>query len=130
MKDYFNSDLNRFIAKECRKDIIAIDIDLVINDYKKGHIKIIESKHLHESLGKGQRNVLERLTKRHITCFVIFGNEPFDDVFLYSFKNYTLYRIDKSLLIKFLNNRLSVSEILNLKVVEDRNLLNVRKYVN
>jgi len=42
---YYGSPLNLFIAENCRKDIVVNNIDLIIHDYKKKIITIIESKH-------------------------------------------------------------------------------------
>ena len=48
---YYGSDLNKFVAQRGKKDMMVMNIDLIINDYKTKTIRIIESKHTNEKNG-------------------------------------------------------------------------------
>ena len=102
---YYGSELNKFVAAKCRKDIVVINIDLIINDYKNNSIRIIESKHSKEKLGKGQKLLLERLSKKGINTYCIYGNQPYDNAKIYSFQTKTHKNVNKKELIDFLNNK-------------------------
>ena len=74
----FNSELNRFVYENCRKNIVVQDLDMLIRYYDNGNkFRAIEKKHLNESLGKGQKITLIQLTKHNIESFVVFGNAPY-----------------------------------------------------
>lgn len=107
---YYGSELNKFIAKNCRRDMTVMNIDLITYDRDKRHIRIIESKHLHESIGKGQRNLLrvlheifKRIVNIKITVFIIRGNPPYNWVYLENVIDGSKKKINKEQLIKFLN---------------------------
>ena len=76
---YFGSDLNKFAALTCRKDIVINNIDLIINNYKDNSLKIVESKHLNEKLSTGQHLLLKKLSKLGINTYVVYGNYPYKD---------------------------------------------------
>jgi hypothetical protein len=61
-KNYYGSDLNKFVATYCKKEMVVNNIDLIINDYKKNDIKIVESKHSKEKLSIGQEILLKKLS--------------------------------------------------------------------
>lgn len=88
---YFGSDLNKFAAINCRKDIVINNIDLIINNYKDNSLKIIESKHLNEKLSTGQHLLLKKLSKLGINTYVVYGNYPYED---YKYRVYS-YQVDK-----------------------------------
>ncbi len=102
---YYGSELNKFVAVECRKDMVVNNIDLIINDYKNNSIRIIESKHFSEKLAIGQKILLERLSKLGIKTYCIYGNQPYDNVKIYSFQTKTHKNVNKKELIDFLNNK-------------------------
>jgi hypothetical protein len=86
---YYGADLNKFIAENCRKDMTVINIDLMTWDRDKKHIKIIESKHLTESTGKGQLMLLKMLSKLFklisgytIEVIIVRGNPPYNWAYL------------------------------------------------
>lgn len=89
---YYGSDLNKFAAENCRKDIVINNIDLIINNYKDNSLKIVESKHLNEKLSKGQDLLLSKLSKLGINTYVVYGNYPYEDgkykVYSYQTKTY------------------------------------------
>lgn len=101
---YYGSDLNKFVASDCRKDMVVMNIDLIINDYKKGKLRIIESKHANEKMGKGQYLTLKELSKKGIDCYTIYGNEPYDLVEVYSFQADRSKLMNNEQLKQFLNN--------------------------
>ena len=102
--NYYGSDLNKFAAENCRKDIVINNIDLIINNYKDNSLKIIESKHLNEKLSTGQHLLLKKLSKLGINTYVVYGNYPYKDN---EYRVYS-YQVDKYIkgtneeLIKFL----------------------------
>lgn len=103
---YYGSDLNKFVAENCRKDMVVNNIDLIINDYKNNKIRIIESKHLKEKMGKGQEILLKQLSKLGIDTYTIYGNEPYNEALIYSFQSETTKKVNREELILFLNNQL------------------------
>ncbi len=102
---YYGSELNKFVATECKKDMVVNNIDLIINDYKNNSIRIIESKHSNEKLAVGQKILLERLSKLGIKTYCIYGNQPYNDAKIYSFQTKTHKNVNKKELIDFLNNK-------------------------
>lgn len=104
-ENYFGSDLNRFTAEECKKDMVVNNIDLIINDYKKNNIKIIESKHTNEELKKGQQILLSRLSKLGIDTFCVSGEYPYITSVIYSFQTRKAIKVNQEQLIRFLNNK-------------------------
>ena len=103
-ENYYGSELNRFIAENCKTDMVVNNIDLIINDYKTKTIRIIESKHSKEKLSKGQDILLSEITKKGILCYVVYGDFPYDSVEVYSYASKELRKMNKHQLIKFLNN--------------------------
>lgn len=103
--NYYGSDLNKFAAENCRKDIVINNIDLIINNYKDNSLKIVESKHLNEKLSTGQHLLLKKLSKLGINTYVVYGNYPYEDN---KYRVYS-YQVDKYItgtteeLTKFLN---------------------------
>ena len=105
-ENYYGSDLNRFVATYCKKDMVVNNIDLIINDYKNNSIKIVESKHSKEKLSIGQEILLKKLSKIGIKTFVVYGDEPYNDCKIHSFQSGKTKQINREQLIKFLNNEL------------------------
>lgn len=103
-ENYYGSDLNKFVAVNCRKDMVVNNIDLIINDYKNNKIRIIESKHGREKMSKGQQILLGKLSKMGIDTYTIYGDEPYDEATIYSFQSNRTKKVNKTELIKFLNN--------------------------
>lgn len=109
---YFGSPLNYFIYKECRKDIVVNNIDLIIHDYKNKIIKIIESKHDNEPIRVGQGLLLKKLRQLvpkkidgyTIQILIVRGNYPYDSVDLLNTNGELVKKLNKNELIKFLNN--------------------------
>jgi len=105
-ENYYGSDLNKLVAEECRKDMVVNNIDLIINDYTKDSIRIIESKHSNEKLSKGQHLLLQRLSKLGINTYVVYGDPPYNYSTVYSYQKKVSRVLNKEELIKFLNNEL------------------------
>jgi hypothetical protein len=103
-KNYYGSELNKLVAEKCRKDMVVNNIDLIINDYKKGKIRIIESKKSKEKLSTGQNILLAKLSSLGIDTYVIYGNYPYDKVDVYSYQSKSVIKMSNYDLIKFLNN--------------------------
>ena len=90
---YYGSDLNKFSAENCRRDIVINNIDLIINNYKDNTLKIVESKHINEKLSTGQHLLLKKLSKIGIDTYVVYGNYPYKD---YKYKVYS-YQANKTI---------------------------------
>lgn len=120
----FNSELNRFVYENCRKNIIVQDIDMLIRYYDDSNkFRAIEKKHLNESLGKGQKITLIELTKHNIEAFVVFGNAPYkQDNYIYSLHTFNLYKVDSNTLIKFFNNHIEEGGLGKHWVANNKNL--------
>ena len=120
----FNSELNRFVYENCRKNIVVQDIDMLIRYYDDSNkFRAIEKKHLNESLGKGQKITLIELTKHNIEAFVVFGNAPYkQDNYIYSLHTFNLYKVDSNTLIKFFNNHIEEGGLGKHWVANNKNL--------
>jgi len=95
---YYNSDLSKFIGKECKKIMTSIDLDLW--QYKKSTtvIRKGEFKHIDEDTGFQQLSLLKKqadvdryLNKkfgwnRFETC-IIWGNYPFESIIVWDVVN-------------------------------------------
>ena len=101
---YYGSDLNKLVAKDCKKDMMVMNIDLIINDYNQNKLKIVESKHSREQLGKGQHLLLKKLAQMGIDTYVVYGDEPYETSKVYSYKTDREKIMNKQELINFLNN--------------------------
>lgn len=106
----YGSDLNKFIADNCRKDMTVMNIDLITYDYNTKHIRIIESKHLGEKIGLGQGILLKVLhgicklvTGYKIEVFIIRGNPPYNWVYLESVITGKRKKLKRQELIDFIN---------------------------
>lgn len=101
---YYGSNLNKLVARDCRKDMMVMNIDLIINDYNQNKLKIVESKHSREQLGKGQHLLLKKLAQMGIDTYVVYGDEPYETSKVYSYKADKEIIMNKQELINFLNN--------------------------
>lgn len=102
--NYYGSDLNKFAAENCRKDIVINNIDLIINNYKDNKLKIVESKHSKEKLSTGQHLLLKKISKLGINTYVVYGDEPYNEVKVFSYQSESYRKLNKKQLIEFLNN--------------------------
>ena len=107
---YYGSDLNQFIAENCKRKMTVMNIDLITYDSEKKHIRIIESKHLSEKMGKAQHTLLKLLnrifktvTGIKITVFIIRGNPPYNWVYLEDVITGSRTKLKRQELINFLN---------------------------
>jgi len=111
---YYGSPLNLFIAENCRKDLVVNNIDLIIHDYKKKIITIIESKHDKEPIRVGQGLLLKKLRSLipkkpqdyKFQILIIKGNYPYDDADLLNVNGEIVKQLSKTELIKFINNEI------------------------
>lgn len=101
--NYYGSELNKFAAEQCRKDIVINNIDLIINNYKDNSLKIVESKHSNEKVSTGQRLLLKKLSNLGINTYIVRGDYPYDKAEVYSFQKDKAMVMGKEDLIKFLN---------------------------
>lgn len=109
---YYGSPLNLFIAKNCRKDLVVNNIDLIIHDYKNKIITIIESKHDNEPIRIGQglllkkmRDLIPKKIKDYtFQILIIKGNYPYESANLLNVKGEIVKQLNKEQLIKFINN--------------------------
>lgn len=109
---YYGSPLNLFIAKNCRKDLVVNNIDLIIHDYKKKIITIIESKHDNEPIRVGQGLLLKKLRELiprkasgyTIQILIVRGNYPYETAKLINSKGDLVKELTGQELIKFINN--------------------------
>ena len=101
---YYNSDISKFIGKNCAKIMTSIDADLLQYKASRSMIRLAEYKHGYETVGEKQRGLLKNMArifrflndgkKVGITfeCGVVRGDPPFDHIefedFIYD-KKYT-----------------------------------------
>jgi len=106
---YYGSQLNKFIDDNCRHDMTAMNIDLIIYRAYNKHIRIIESKHTNEKIGIGQLNLLKKLSEQNkfsdceFEVLIIYGDEPYNDVVVHNLTKDEEYHLNKNQLIKYLN---------------------------
>jgi len=60
---YYGSDLNKWVNKNCNKQMTAINIDLLMYKRSKRKMRIIESKHKYEEIPASQMELLRILAK-------------------------------------------------------------------
>lgn len=89
-KNYYGSDLNKFINKNCTHKMSCVNIDTTTYMYSKNRLRVIESKHENETMSHGQKIVLELLAEafkilnKHMDtrfgiCIVV-GEYPYENI--------------------------------------------------
>ncbi len=110
---YFGSDLNKFIHFNCKKNMIVNNIDLIMNDYEKNKIRIIESKHKSETLKTGQSLLLKRLNEKfknsNVKIYIIYADEPYNEIEIHDYNNKFIKTLKNEDVIKFLNFELRLT---------------------
>ena len=109
---YYGSPLNLFIAENCKKELVVNNIDLIIHDYKRKIITIIESKHDNESIKLGQGILLKKLRElipKKVNDYIfqiliVKGNYPYEKACLLNVNGEIVKTLNKQELIKFINN--------------------------
>ena len=121
-KKYFGSDLNKWINKNCRRDMTVNNIDLIIYRHGNGVVRVIESKHEKEMLGNGQFKLLTILAKianvynklmleYQLEVYIIKGNYPYDNVEITNMSTETTKNIDAFMLKDFIDFKIDFSEL-------------------
>ena len=114
-KNYYGSDLNKFAAVSCTKQMTIINIDFLSYKRSKKIIRIVESKHSREKMPPSQREILEifasifkKLNKRIVMfdytfeCYIHRGDYPYDVSQIEDLVNGTKFSLDRENLKKFL----------------------------
>ena len=114
-KNYYGSDLNKFAAISCTKQMTIINIDFLSYKRSKKIIRIVESKHSREKMPPSQREILEifasifkKLNKRIVIfdytfeCYIHRGDYPYDVSQIEDLVNNTKFLLDGENLKKFL----------------------------
>lgn len=110
---YYNSDLNKFIGKEIKKEMTSIDLDLLQYKKSRGIIRLAEYKHNGEKLGYQQESVLRELSKAFkflnehnypmkFQCHLIRGNYPYGKIAVTDFITDKTYELDGDNVIQYL----------------------------
>ena len=78
---YYGSDLNKFVDKNCFHEMTVNNMDLLIYKRSKKHIRIIESKHIGETVHYSQKEILKILSTAILPnykyeIFIVEGNPP------------------------------------------------------
>ena len=92
-KNYFGSDLNKFLNVECTKLMTVNNIDVLQFKRSKNILRIIESKHDSENMPDSQFEVLDKLAKifsyvnevnsdkfPKLEIYIVCGNPPYEKV--------------------------------------------------
>ena len=114
-KNYYGSDLNKFAAISCTKQMTIINIDFLSYKRSKKILRIVESKHSREKMPPSQREILEifasifkKLNKRIVIfdytfeCYIHRGDYPYDVSQIEDLVNGTKFSLDSENLKKFL----------------------------
>tara|TARA_R110002110_G_scaffold129768_1_gene309900 strand:- start:89 stop:484 length:396 start_codon:yes stop_codon:yes gene_type:complete len=114
-KNYYGSDLNKFAAISCTKQMTIINIDFLSYKRSKKIIRIVESKHSREKMPTSQREILEifasifkKLNKRIVIfdytfeCYIHRGDYPYDVSQVEDLVNGGKFLLDSENLKKFL----------------------------
>ena len=112
---YYGSDLNKWIAESCSREMTHINIDGLSHKKSKKIVRIIESKHSTEGMPQAQRDVLCKLSeyflkinKRTVMfdhtfeCYIVRGDHPYEVVEIEDLVNDTKFTLDNENLKKFL----------------------------
>ena len=114
MKDdrYYGSDLNRFIDEQCSHEHTCMNIDTLQLKWANKTFRFRESKHVGEKLGDQQRKALLFLAQRvklmengdgwDFAVEVIYGNEPYERIYVEDLTNDTFATIEGNNVKKFL----------------------------
>ena len=114
-KNYYGSDLNKFAAISCTKQMTIINIDFLSYKRSKKIIRIVESKHSREKMPPSQREILEifasifkKLNKRIVIfdytfeCYIHRGDYPYDISQIEDLVNGSKFLVDTENLKRFL----------------------------
>jgi len=124
-ENYFGSKLNELVHYTCKKNMVVNNIDMIFRYYNDNNkLRVVESKHLGESIKKGQKNILKQFVDHNIESFVVFGNPPYDNSsFVYSLHTYNLYKVNKKILVSFFNNEIQEEGLSGFFVRNDEKLI-------
>lgn len=128
-ENYFGSKLNELVHYTCKKDMVVNNIDMIFRYYNDNNkLRVVESKHLGESIKKGQKNILKQFVDHNIESFVVFGNPPYDNSsFVYSLHTYNLYKVNKKILVSFFNNEIQEEGLSGFFVRNDEKLMKLNR---
>ncbi len=113
-KNYFGSDLNKFVNNECSKEMTVINIDMLQYKRSKRILRIIESKHTYEKLPKSQQETLDIISyvfrfinkwlklKYVFECYIITGDPPYDTAEIKDLVNQRCVKLNNRDFINFL----------------------------
>ncbi len=121
-KNYYGSDLNKFVNKECSKEMTVINIDMLQYKRKLKRMRVIESKHNNEKLPKSQEEILKIFAKifrflnglsdwintqfniefKYYELFIVTGDFPYNNCKIEDWVNDKSFNLDNKNLIKFL----------------------------
>lgn len=92
-KRYYGSDYNKYLQKECRKNMTVMNIDCLQWDFEKGILRLIESKHRLEKIDKKSYqfkalhfistvfNWLNNIARRYVfQIYFVIGSPPYDEL--------------------------------------------------
>ena len=112
---YYGSDLNKWIAENCSREMTHINIDGLSHKRAKKIVRIIESKHSTEGMPKSQWDVLRllaeyflKINKRTVMfdhtfeCYIVRGDHPYEIVEIKDLVNDKEFTLDNENLKKFL----------------------------
>lgn len=108
---YHGSKLNHFVSKNCKKNMVVNNIDMILYDYENKIITIVESKHSNEPIRTGQGIMFKKLRELFpkkidgwdIKILIIRGDPPYDKAILESVDGTFKKELNKTELINFLN---------------------------
>lgn len=123
-ENYYGSPLNKFIDERCSHKMTCINIDCFLLKRIKKKIKIIESKHSMESMGRAQREALSRLSdllkkgskESHweADIYLVKGNPPYEYVEIRDWSSTnSFYKLTQENFIKWLNFEKTLDELPN-----------------
>lgn len=138
LKNYYGSDINRFIGECLPRVMTTINIDLCQICYSEKKIRICEYKHLNEPMGKQQKNLLLFIAK----CFKILNllnknKKQFPDIYNWTFQVLVIkgnFPFDKIEITDYLNNKIvtitdfrTICEILCMKRISEDDFILIKK---
>lgn len=112
-KNYFSSDLSKWINENCTKEMTSINLDIFQLKKSLKRCRVIESKHDNEGMKNGQEsalgflsNVFSMLTIPggwEIGVYVITGNYPYNNAVIKRLSDKKTVTVNSEQLRKFLN---------------------------
>lgn len=101
-KNYYSSDLSKWIDEFCTHEMTSINLDIVQYKRSLNQLRFVEYKHSNEKMKWGQKELLILLSKLKPT-YIICGDPPFESSEIIRISDNKTIWVNEEELKKFLN---------------------------